>query len=271
MWRRYSDESPITGEDLSAFADGRLPRARAARVAAHLREHPEDADRIYDYWRQEAALRSAFDPVLREPPPAWRDMTKRRVGRGRGYAAFAAAATILLAVSFVWRWPDTAPANFTEAVFGAYAQQVAGVQSGGVAPEFADLGLEPLGRRRIRLDDGGGVTEYRYRGRDGRVALYVADTAVSAPGLFRVFERSGAHMVEWTVDGRRYALVGREEASELTRIAVRLRHNLSMPAATLAGAPVGETAPNAGMEPAVDAAGAGDGIIHVPSGDTGKM
>lgn len=271
MWRRYADQAPITGEDLSAFADGRLSRARAVRVAAHLREHPEDADRIHAYWRQEAALRRAFDSALRESPPAWRDRPGRGTGRRRGYAAFAGAAAILLAVSLVWRWPDDAPANFTEAVFGAYAQQIVGVQAGGVAPEFDGLGLEPLGRRRIQLDDGGGVTEYRYRGRDGRLALYVADMTVSAPGLFRVFERSGTHMVEWTVDGRRYALVGREEASELTRIAVRLRHDLSLPAATLAGAPVGESVPNAGMEPAIDAAGTGNGAVHVPPGDTGKM
>jgi anti-sigma factor RsiW len=253
MWDRYRDESVITGEDLGAFADGRLPRARAVRVAAHMRAHPEDAGRIHAYWRQEAALYRAFEPVLHETPPReWPDRPPAWRMRRRGYAVVAIAATLVLAVTAIWRWPGAPAPSFAEAAFDSYTQAITGA-NGGVAPEFPGLDLEPLARRLIRLDNGSEVTEYRYRHGDRRVALYAADAAVSTAGLFRVFERTDTRLVEWISDGRRYALVGKDGASELTRLAVQLRDNLSMSAATLAGTAAGE------------AGGSGNPLIQVPS------
>ena len=59
----------VTDEELSAFADGQLPPHRARRVAAEIRAHPRFADRIYAYWRREAALWRALDPVFQESVP----------------------------------------------------------------------------------------------------------------------------------------------------------------------------------------------------------
>jgi len=63
-------EHPVCDAELVAFAEGRLGRRAGRRVAAHLRAHPADADRVRAYIEQDARLRRLYDPVLQEPVPA---------------------------------------------------------------------------------------------------------------------------------------------------------------------------------------------------------
>jgi anti-sigma factor RsiW len=90
---------PVTDEDLVAFADGRLARRDAERVAAHLRNHPDDADRVRAYVEQDARLRKLYDRVLDEPVPArlGRLMERPRAGVPRGLAAGLGLAALSLA------------------------------------------------------------------------------------------------------------------------------------------------------------------------------
>lgn len=239
-WRR--DMRPITGEELSAFADGQLPRRRAARVASHLRVHPADADRIHSYWRREAALYRAFEPVLEEAGPRARPEVAASRNRSPRFVWAAAAVSVLAVVAVLVsrQWPGTSPEtgmpDLAATALRAYTQNVA-VTGGanGVAPEFPVLDLQPAGFRRIAVGDGE-VTEYRYRDADGRrLALYAVDVGlVPEDGLFRVFEEAGTRLVEWTAHGKRYALVGERGTAELTRLAVRLRNSMIAPAAAVA-------------------------------------
>jgi anti-sigma factor RsiW len=59
----------ITEAELHASVDGHLPEPNLADVEAWLREHPQDAERIAQYRRQNAALHGAYDHVLEEPVP----------------------------------------------------------------------------------------------------------------------------------------------------------------------------------------------------------
>lgn len=75
--------TPITEADLQASVDGRLSAERQAEVEAWLREHPQDAERVARYRRQNAALRGAYDPVLNEPvPPQLQALLEARRPRG---------------------------------------------------------------------------------------------------------------------------------------------------------------------------------------------
>jgi len=59
----------ITEAKLHASIDGRLPASALADVQAWLREHPQDAERIAQYRRQNAALHGAYDEILKEAVP----------------------------------------------------------------------------------------------------------------------------------------------------------------------------------------------------------
>lgn len=59
----------ITEADLHASIDGQLPASTLMDVDAWLREHPQDAERIAQYCRQNAALHGAYDNVLKEAVP----------------------------------------------------------------------------------------------------------------------------------------------------------------------------------------------------------
>ncbi|WP_144630954.1 anti-sigma factor family protein [Bordetella genomosp. 13] len=61
--------TPITEADLHAYADGQLPEARRAGVAALLAQQPEARARVDGWRRQNEALREFLDPVLDEPLP----------------------------------------------------------------------------------------------------------------------------------------------------------------------------------------------------------
>lgn len=263
MIRWSPDDRPVSDEDLSAFADGALPRRRAARVAAHLRSEPADADRIHAYWRREAALKKAFDVDADEPGPD-ADAALAAGRRRRVWPALVAVAAVAALTAGVGRlvWAPSPP-DFTTAALEAYAEKVVRAQAvSDTAPPAG--GLEPVGRRRIGSASGG-LVEYRYRRDDGaRVALYVAEReAPAAEGLFRLFERGDTRLVEWHADGKHYALVGPGGASELTRLAVRIRRELTAPP-TIAGAADDRDALIDG--PVIDTGGADGGGAAAPQG-----
>ena len=73
----------LTETDLHAWVDGQAPTAAHADLEAWLRAHPQDAERIAQYRRQNAALHSAYDAVLEEPAPEHLSALLRRAPRFR--------------------------------------------------------------------------------------------------------------------------------------------------------------------------------------------
>ena len=87
---------PVSEHDLQAYADGKLPEARRAAVAAWLAAHPDDAERIESYRLLAADLRSTYGGVLEEPVPerlqhALRPARARRVARIAAWVVFGVA------------------------------------------------------------------------------------------------------------------------------------------------------------------------------------
>jgi hypothetical protein len=60
---------PIDREMIAAFADGELAPAEAARVLAHLADHPADQAFVDRILAERALLAQAFGPIAAEPVP----------------------------------------------------------------------------------------------------------------------------------------------------------------------------------------------------------
>ncbi len=90
-------QMPVTEAELHAYVDGVLPAARMAEIEAYLDARPEEADRIAAYAAQNNALRSLFDPVRDEAPPAAMLVRPRPVRQQPAWLRYAAMFAIALA------------------------------------------------------------------------------------------------------------------------------------------------------------------------------
>jgi anti-sigma factor RsiW len=99
------DDASITESDLHAYVDGALEPRRRAAVERHLAEHPDEAERVADWRRQNEALRALYAHVADEPVPP-RLRIDRLAGRraGRNWPAMAAAAVLCLAIGAAGGW-----------------------------------------------------------------------------------------------------------------------------------------------------------------------
>lgn len=90
-------QMPVTEAELHAYVDGVLPAARMAEIAAYLDARPEEAARIAAYAAQNDELRSLFDPVRDEAPPAAMLVRPSPVRRQPAWLRYAAMLAIALA------------------------------------------------------------------------------------------------------------------------------------------------------------------------------
>ncbi|MFP1684366.1 anti-sigma factor family protein [Alloalcanivorax sp. C16-1] len=266
MWpRNRSLDHAVTDQELSAFADGQLPRHRARQVARQLRAHPEYADRIHAYWRREAALQRALNPVFLTPvsPPV---PAPRR--RWTWVAAAGLATGTVLSV-LVWRGTGVAPLDFTELALRAYAGAPGAVSLGPAPPApFQGLDLEPVSRRTVRIE-GDRLVEYRYRDPQGReMALYEMDRGASVDdGWFHVMSRQERPLVRWSQGERNYVLVGDGGLAHLTGLALEMRGRLAPLPADPSVPTVPETPGSDRSMPAIESlpgAAGGDGVQGRP-------
>lgn len=197
----------VSEMELSAFADGQLSRAQSGRVAAHLRAHPQDADRVHAYWKQEAELYRAFagDVDAQGAPEP------RRSARAPLYTA--AAAALLLALLVPRLWFNGAEQAISPPIG---AEMPAG-------PTFAGLELQP-GTEPEQFVLGEEVVEYHISDASGsRLVLY----EMTSQGAASPLPENDARRVSWAQDGRHYALQGTSDTAELMALAVILRRQLS--------------------------------------------
>lgn len=108
-----SDRKPEfpSAEELSAYVDGALPPAQASRVEAYLATHTKEASRLESYRRQDARLRTTFDPLRSEnPPPELAALSAKlsknlaRHRRIRDVARYAAVAALCISAAGAGRW-----------------------------------------------------------------------------------------------------------------------------------------------------------------------
>lgn len=204
----------VTDEDLSAFADGRLPPARSARVAAHLRADPAAAERVFSYWRHEAdlleALGGASAAGVSAPPPPPQ--------RGGAFYAGIAAAILACAMVLPWLWNR----DQGLALYPPETSQVGVEVAADTAPTFASLESPAEVDKALAVAD---VAEFHFTAADGTtLALYSVPMDSFGPGALPQGEVA---LVEWVDDGRHFALGGNLASAEMLATAVLLRRQLS--------------------------------------------
>lgn len=64
------NKTPVTENDLHAYADAALPAARRDEVEDYLADHPEAATQVAAWQSQNRVLRSHFQPLMEAPIPA---------------------------------------------------------------------------------------------------------------------------------------------------------------------------------------------------------
>lgn len=223
----------LSDEQLSAFADGQLPRHQAQRVAALLRRHPEYAERIYGYWRREAALYQALNrtrlpevslPTVRPRPSVL-------------LTTASAASLMLVAVALWLAWPGqtvqkSAGPNYIDVALNAYlnAPPLTQRHDQPSPASFADLGLTPAGQQVLQVANQE-LQEYRFNGPDSRrLALYeISTTSQEQQGWLRILASSQVPVVEWYGQNKRYLLVGEAPTPALTQLAVNMQQLLQKP------------------------------------------
>ena len=260
-------EERYTDEELSAWVDGEVRPADAARIQAWLDAHPEDAARVRRWAADRDELRAALRPALDEPvPAAFTDLVMRRAGAPR-WALAAAAAGLLLTGALagggaVWQWqrPGGAPqlaaapqgwvqrAVYAHSVYVPEPRHAVEVKAQeehlarwltrriDVPVKLFDLrehGFELVGGR--LLPDGAGKSaQLMYQDGQGlRVTVYLRKPEAGAAAAFRYEQQGDLGMFYWVEAGAGYALVGALPKATLLALAESIyrQHPGAMPPA----------------------------------------
>jgi len=183
--------SPISEQELHAYADGRLDAARRAEVEAWLHDRPEMRQAVAEWRLQSEHLHRAFDPVLDEAVRASRRLPPLR-----------------LAAAVAW----------LSKRLGAELKP----------PKLSAQGFELVGGR-LLPGEAGPVAQFMYQDARGqRLTLYVQrDAQDSRETAFRYARENGIGVFYW-LDGRfGYALSGEMDKPDLLRIATAVYQQLN--------------------------------------------
>ncbi|MBI2318629.1 MAG: anti-sigma factor [Betaproteobacteria bacterium] len=237
--------NPVAERDLHAYVDGVLPQARRLEVEAYLAEHPAESEQMRVWAAQNAALRTLYDPVLKEPLPE-RLLAALAARRWQHYALAASLFAIGIAVGWIARdtvsTPASALASFARQAAVAHAVYTPEVRhpvevgadeekhlftwlskrlgTDLKSPRLSPLGFELVGGRLLSGPQGP-VAQFMYQDAKGqRVTLYVAaqkrdgrDTA------FRFSQEDRVSVFYWVDRNYGYALSGEIRREALLRVA----------------------------------------------------
>lgn len=231
--------TPISEDDLHAYADGRLDGEHLTRVETWLAAHPEHRGQVDEWRAQSATLHRAYDRVLDEPLPA-RLMPPANAPRWIDLRKLATVAWIALGVviGFALRDQTLPPPNkaalanslprqaaIAHAVFVPEVRhpvEVGADQEAHLvawlskrlgaplkAPHLDGAGYRLVGGR-LLAGDGGEVAQFMYENTEKkRLTLYVRREAPKdGDTAFRYAQEKGIDVFYWTDSRFGYALSG---------------------------------------------------------------
>lgn len=237
------DEPNVRTEDLTAYAEGRLPAGSRlrGRVERHLRDHPEDAKRVRQFRRQDTLIREAFNPVAGEQLPD-RVLTGMEAPPKRRWHALAGiAAALMIGIGVGWTAARLIPgpggqaglAGFVERVGERIARspnlpvqqsdEIVDAIASRNGPNLSTAGLELIGSTDMPGVEPG-VRRFDYRDAVGNVIhLFVApDIAPASPSIHtRVVD--GRLLAYWHLGDSTFVLAGQPARDALIDLARRIR------------------------------------------------
>lgn len=252
--------SPISEDDLHAYADNRLDTSRLAQVEAWLASHPEERNRIQAWRSQSETLHRAYDTVLDLPVPP-RLMPPANAPRWLEWRRFAAIAWLavggltgyllrgepappaaVLAQEALPRMAAVAHAVYTpevrhpvevgadqEAHLVAWLSKRLGAPL--APPDLQSSGYHLIGGR-LLPGNTGEVAQFMYEdNQQQRLTLYVQpQSSMPQDSAFR-HSREGNIDVFYWVDGPfGYALSGSTGRDNMLRLATLVYRQLEAPA-----------------------------------------
>lgn len=284
-----SSNLPLSDDDVSAYADGKLPEERRSALAAALERDPALAARVSAIRRQNADLRDAFDPWLAEPLPreliaAAKPPRGRKSAHGRwALAAWASAAALVIGVGLGWMGrdetlqlagtPTTFPrqAALTHALYATDPNRPVEIWANEEdrlvrwlskrlnfplhAPDLRAMGYDLVGGRLVAGNERPGAL-FMYENADKqRISLLVRKDNERTPDTaFRYALEDGVGVFYWIDDACGYALSGRLDKGQLLAIARVVYGQLA--AADAAPSGIGGAAPTPASPAASPAAAA---------------
>ena len=245
----------VTESDLHAYVDGALPATRRAEVEAYLASHPEDAERVAAYRRQNEALRTQFGAIADEPVP---ERLLRLSSQRNRYIWRVAAAVAWITVGGILGWHLQSYRTEQRQEASAWARRAAmahvvyspevrhPVEVGAdqeahlvawlskrlgaplKVPHLGGIGYTLVGGR-LLPGDRGPVAQFMYQDAKGqRLTLYVRtnpdDTRETA---FRFAQENNVGVFYWLDRKLGYALSGEVDKSELLRVASTVYRQLN--------------------------------------------
>jgi anti-sigma factor RsiW len=240
----------IAEADIHAFVDGRLDAEQRAAMEAALARDDVLAARVAAYREQNAALRGAYDAVLREPIPQAM-LAAIRPSRRRIVLRHAVAASLYMAIgigigllvaerrddgtagggagipqraalAYVTYAPEVRHPVEVSAAEEAHLQGWLSKRLGTPvrAPKLETRGFALVGGR-LLPDPGGPAAQFMYEdGQGRRVTLYVRVAGKGRSDSAFRWHRQGNVSVCFWVDGAvGYALAGEIERDEIARLA----------------------------------------------------
>ncbi len=246
--------TPISDDDLHAYADGQLDPARLMQVETWLAGHPETRAQVEEWRAQAAGLHRAYDRVLDEPVPArlipaanaapyWPNSLDARKLAAVAWLLFGAAIGFFLrgetsrdagsavALNSLPRQAAVAHAVFIPEV--RHPVEVGADQEAHLVawlskrlgaplkpPQLEETGYRLVGGR-LLPGDSGEVAQFMYENAArNRLTLYVRPAAPKqADTAFRYARENGIDVFYWTDSRFGYALSGNTGREDMLRLA----------------------------------------------------
>jgi anti-sigma factor RsiW len=240
-------------DDLQAFVDNALDKARRGEVEAYLAERPEEAARVQAYRAQDAAMRALFDPVLADPIPA---ALAARPATPRWRPVALAASVLFAGVAIGWiargsmtPLPQAAASLARSAAIAhaVYSPEVRHPVEVGAdqedhlvkwlskrlgtelkTPKLAPLGYDLVGGRLLSGPQGP-VAQFMYQDARGqRLTLYVStQKGEGRDTAFRFSQEDKVSVFYWIDHNYGYALSGEIKRDALLALANAVYQQLS--------------------------------------------
>jgi anti-sigma factor RsiW len=240
------EDTPLSEQDIQAYADGLLSPERAAQLRHYLGTRPGEARRVAFYGRLNAQMQRSFAPAD-EPLPARADARGRVSGflgkwlawRGgaarlralRASMALLLAAVLALVAAGGWMAAtQVSPEALNNAAVMALMQATQGdsanqtipsMSVATAAPDLSAIGIHPVGRRTLKLGLFTHATEYLYLNAEHQpiVLLTAAAPASSAQPQWSAHRVGALRLLGWTSHGERWVLAGAADTRGLMRAA----------------------------------------------------